>query len=177
MKKNHPNKKQEEEKFQMVYENYKDLMYHVAYRILQNHHDAEDALIDALCKIDRNISRIGDVKSKQTKSFVVTITQHQAIDLYRRKKRREEVSLEAYGEGESTDFVLPEGEGVSVLSEAIARLPKNYREVILLRYAHGYSAREMADMLDCSISNVEKRLFRAKRKLKQMLAEVSGEME
>ena len=54
--------------------------------------------------------------------------------------------------------------------QAIATLPRKYREVVLLRYMGGLSYRQVADVLDVTVSAVETRLFRAKAILRKRLA-------
>lgn len=51
---------EKESKFKKIYTTYGGLMYHVAYKILNNEEDAEDAVHDAFIKIAENISKIGD---------------------------------------------------------------------------------------------------------------------
>ena len=75
-------------KFETVYHQYRGLMYYVAYRILNNASDAEDAVHDAFIKIAENIKKISEPVCPKTQSYVVTIVENKAIDLYRRKQRR-----------------------------------------------------------------------------------------
>ena len=63
------------------------LFYAVAYRILNNASDAEDAVHDAFIKIAENMKKISDPVCPKTQSYVVTIVENKAIDLYRRKQR------------------------------------------------------------------------------------------
>lgn len=166
---------QEQEKFNRIYDYYRNLMYHVAYKILNNHHDAEDATADALCKLAQNISKIGEPICPKTRSFVVTVTERQAIDLYRRKKRRAEVEIQerACNEegGRSVEMEVMER---SALAIAIAKLPEHYREVIILKFAQGYSTKEIAKILGYSVPKVEKLIARGKAKLEIALKEVSA---
>lgn len=161
----------QQKKLEEVYEQYKNLMYHVAYGILRNHHDAEDAVLRALWKISENILKIDETICPKTKHFVVTVTERQAIDIYRGKKRLGETSLDDYGERLSDDFVCGGEMEPSALSLAIAGLPKNYREVILLRFADGYSVKEISEILGYSVSKVEKLISRGKTKLRAALKE------
>ena len=49
---------EDQSKFEKVYLTYRGLMYHVAYKILNNKHDAEDAVHSAFIKIAENIQKI-----------------------------------------------------------------------------------------------------------------------
>ena len=51
---------EEKSKFEQLYLEYKGLMFHVAYEILHNEQDAEDAVHQAFVKIAENIKKIDD---------------------------------------------------------------------------------------------------------------------
>lgn len=50
-----------DDKFNQIYELYYKLMYKVSYSILQNFEDTEDVLQEAFIRIDKNISKVGQV--------------------------------------------------------------------------------------------------------------------
>lgn len=154
-------------KFEIVYHQYRGLMYYVAYRILNNASDAEDAVHDAFVKIAENMEKISDPVCPKTQSYVVTIVENKAIDLYRRKQRRGALPLEET-EGLSVSPQEPLG-----LAECIVKLPPRYRQVILLKYHQGFSCAEIASLLGISLSAAQKLDRRAKEKLQQ-LAEKEG---
>ena len=62
----------------------------------------------------------------------------------------------------------PEGGG---LADAMASLPPRYREVLLLKYYNGYSAREIAGFLSATPDAVTQTLHRARKKLAEILDE------
>ena len=57
------------------------------------------------------------------------------------------------------------------LVKAIALLPGKYREVLLFKYAQGYSMDEIAMILSMSKENVKKIIQRARKKLEKQLSE------
>ena len=61
-------------------------------------------------------------------------------------------------------------EGSSIAS-ALGKLPSQYRDVLLLKFAYGYSNSEVARLLDLTVANVEKISSRSKKKLKAILQE------
>ena len=142
-------------KFETVYHQYRGLMYYVAYRILNNASDAEDAVHDAFIKIAENIKKISDPVCPKTQSYVVTIVENKAIDLYRRKQRRGALPLE-------------ETEELSVSPQE----PMGLAECIL-KYHQGFSCKEIAAMLGITLSAAQKLDQRAKEKLRQ-IAEKEG---
>ena len=82
------------EKMDAVCDTYAVMMYGVAFRILGNDADAEDAVATALEKIFKNIDKISGINCPQTKGYIVTIIRNTSIDMYNRRKRRQTVELE-----------------------------------------------------------------------------------
>jgi RNA polymerase sigma-70 factor (ECF subfamily) len=56
-----------------------------------------------------------------------------------------------------------------MLADVIARLPDRYREILLLRYLHGLSDKEISSSLSITQQTVRKRLERARNALKKHL--------
>ncbi len=152
--------------FEQVYLHYRGLMFYVANQILRNDRDAEDAVHQAFVSLAENISKISEAVCPKTRSYVVTIAENKAIDLYRRKKRLTEEELD----GRAVGLPAPRS-GDGSLAAAIASLPPRWREVILLRYDSGYTSAEVAKMLGQSAASVQKLEQRAKARLKKILEE------
>ena len=157
---------EEKSKFEQIYLEYKGLMFHVAFDILHNESDAEDAVHQAFVKVAENIRKIGDPVCPKTQSYIVTIAEHKAIDQYRKNQKNQVVELLDDIQGTETHY-----EGDNSLTKYILMLPARYREMILLRYHHGYSVREIASMMDISLAAAIKLDQRAKNKLKKLCEE------
>lgn len=161
---------QQKNEFEIMYIHYRKLLYRVAYDVLHDHFLSEDAVSQTFWKAAEHFSQISQPICPKTKRFLVIICERTAIDLYRKRGRMDSVSLDALEFDLSEPAaVLPEEEGT--LGAAIARLPKTYREVILLRYADGYSVREIAELLSMSEDAVYKTIQRGKKKLERLLGE------
>lgn len=157
---------EEKSRFEQLYLEYKGLMFHVAYEILHNEQDAEDAVHQAFVKISENINKIDDPVCPKTHGYVVTIVEHQAIDQYRKRKKHQ--TTELIDDIQGTDVHYEEDND---LTKCILQLPARYREMILLRYHHGYTVREIAKMLGLSLPSAIKLDQRAKIKLKKLCEE------
>lgn len=153
----------EKEKFRKIYDAYRNLMFYVANKILQNEWDAEDAVQQAFLSIVKNLEKISDPVRKKTQLYIVTIVEHKAIDIYQAKKRRPSVSLEEEIHGVALE--MPGGGAAA----AIARLPARYREFILMKYADGYTNRELAKLLGLSYAGVASLDARAKAAFRKEL--------
>ena len=151
-------------KFKAIYEKYKGLMFYVANDILHNEHDAEDAVHQAFLSVLKNLSKIFEIDCPKTRSFIVNMVEWRAIDLLRSRTRVE--SVEYNDEITGRSIPLPGDHG---LADAMASLPPQYRQVLLLRYDNGYSTCEIGKMLGKSQAAVQKMTERAKRELRILL--------
>lgn len=151
-------------KFEQLYLRYRGLMFHVAYRILHNEQDAEDAVHQAFLSILGHWEKIGQVECPKTRSFVVIAAERKAIDLLRARRRRPEEELDEDVCG--CEVPLP---GDGGLADAMARLPARYREALLLRYDSGYSTKELARLFGMNRDSVQKLLWRARESLQKNL--------
>ncbi len=151
-------------KFEQLYLRYRGMMLYVAMGVLHDGPDAEDAVHQAFLSVLENLEKLPEVESPKTQAYVVTVTERKAIDMLRAEKNYVEIEVEALGR----EFQAP---GASGLEDAMERLPARYREVMLLRYQQGYDTKEMAQMMGIKRESVEKLLWRAKSRLKQIMEE------
>lgn len=160
-------KTEEQKKLERLYKEYRQLLYAVAFGILKNSRDAEDAVHQTFVKIFDHLEKINENECHKTKAFLVTIMRHQSYDILRARKKEAHVSYEDWEEtvGESSEEIPEESD----LAEALHRLPVNYSTVLLLKYSHGYDDHEIAKLLDISEENVRQRISRAKKKLAELL--------
>ena len=155
---------EDQTKFERVFHKYRYLMLHVAKQILQNHHDAEDAVHQAFISIIENIDKISEVNSPKTRSYIVIITERKAIDLLRKNQKHQILEF-----NEDINGVAIPHEMDNPIARAIANLPAQHREILLLRYHNGFSAKEIASILNISDSGVRKLIARAKTELQKEL--------
>ena len=153
-----------------LFQLYEQKMYHIAFAILRDSYQAEDAVMDAFVRLlDRNYP-IGDPASREAKSLVIQIIRSSAIDLYRknRKERERQVLAEdpaALSPERSGELELPFSGSVEPM---IRDLPEIYRDVIRLRYAKDFTVAETARALGIREETVRKRQERALRMLKDI---------
>ncbi|KUO63211.1 MAG: RNA polymerase subunit sigma-24 [Gracilibacter sp. BRH_c7a] len=158
---------EDKEKFELLYEKYKKLMFYIANQILEDPYLAEDAVHHAFLKIIENLDKIDDVQSHKTKSYIVTIVKNRAINLYNHRRKHVVVPLEEVQYSLAGD--LNAQEDLDDLTKAIIQLPVIYQEVLKLKYIQEFSNAEVAQMLDISEATVRKRLERSKKKLEEIL--------
>ncbi len=157
---------QSRSKLENIYKMYKNLMYYVAYQILHSKPDSEDAVHQAFLSIIEHIEKISDPICAKTQSYVVTVVERKAIDIYRQKAKKTTISLEDIENTLSIDAEL-----VDPVALAIAKLPAKARHLIQFKYYFGYSNQEVADILGLSYEGVHSLDQRTKKRLKELLAE------
>ena len=110
--------------------------------------------------------------SPKTKQLVVTMVENRAIDMYRVRNRHPETQFN----DEIVNSIFEQPAQDDLLAECIMKLPEQQREVIWLKYHHGYNLREIAKMLGISLVWAQKIDQRAKKKLEVLFEEGGGEL-
>ena len=162
---------EERSKFEQVYIHYRALMLSRAYEILRDTGLAEDAVHNAFIRILQNISKLDEVESPRTKSFVVIVTENVAKTMYAKNMRQKTVPLD---ETYRSPVSIAEAEGrinAEYVAQKIAELPEQYSRVMMLRYLNQLTNKEIASVLRISEAAVRKRLERARRELSRLLEE------
>ena len=155
---------EEKIKFEELYYRYRGFMLKAVKRVLRGDQDAEDAVHNAFLSIARNMKILPEMDSPKLKGFLYIVAEHKAIDILRERKRREnEEPLD-----EDAPLCVSAGAGERSLDWCIAQLPPRYQEIILLKYSHGYSTREIASILGVSFQAASKLDQRAKARLREL---------
>lgn len=153
-----------EEKFDAIYGLYGQLMYRIAYRILEDKQDAEDAVSESLEKIFRNIDKIIGVDCPQTRGYIVTIIRNTSYTVYRKRKKFQRGGVE--------DAMRLRGELCEgTLKGCLDRLSERNRRVIILHYHYGYSMKEIGQIMGVSVEAAKKMCQRAKAELAELCKE------
>jgi RNA polymerase sigma-70 factor, ECF subfamily len=165
--------------FERLYELHSRRVYAVCLQIAGNPTEAEDLTQDAFLQLFRKIHTFRGESRFSTWLHRLTVN---VVLMRLRKKRCPEVSLDATVEEEETSRPLIELGGPDLrlrgvldcvnLSKAIEQLPEGYREMFILHDVEGYEHKEIAKILGCSIGNSKSQLFKARRRLRELLQEV-----
>lgn len=163
---------EQKDKFVQIYESYRHFMWYVANEVLWDKYLAEDAVQEAFLALTRHLDKIEKVESPRTKKFLMTITRSKAIDIIRKDKDDLLEELPEDWKGTEADLLneyIAKESHESLLS-AIGRLEDIYRVVFEYKYLHELPDREIADLLGVTPKVVNVRIFRARKKLQNILA-------
>jgi RNA polymerase sigma-70 factor (ECF subfamily) len=165
---------------------YKKKVYHLAYDITGDHHEAEDISQEVFMKVYRALKTFR--RDAKMSSWLHQITVNTSIDSLRRKSVRHE---KATGELDhvSTQGNLVAGgahnldplqstESVQIqhhISQALQKISPKERTVFVMCHYNGLKLKETAEILNITIGTVKSLLFRAIRKLRKELSPFMNE--
>ncbi len=150
-----------------------DAAYNLARWLTRNEHDAEDMAQEALL---RAFKFFGDFRGANGRAWLLTIVRNTCYTWLQQNRARETTSPfdEEIHTSESSILdpaVLALKSGDSeALKNALAELPVEFREVVVLRELEGLSYKEIADIANVPLGTVMSRLARARERLKQLLS-------
>lgn len=159
------------EKLEILYKTYAKIMFSSAISVLHDKFLAEDAVHEAFISLSKNLDKINDISSPETKAYVCRSARTRAINIL--NSRNTEISSELSSDIPSDFDVFAEVCALAdeeLLSEAINALPPLYRDAVILRFLDGMKPKEIANALGENIETIKKRLTRASKMLKETLA-------
>src|SRR5574341_1844769 len=173
--------------FQALVVRYQRKVYAVALGIVRDPDTAWDVAQEAFVRAHSHLA--GLEGEEAFAKWLLRITSHLSIDAVRRERRSlkdavEDVDdAELHGAGEgilSTPLGLDPGENAlrrelaDRMAEALGQLPEIHREILVLRELEGLSYEELAERLKIQKGTVMSRLFHARKKMQQLLADYVG---
>ncbi len=141
----------------------------LAIQILGNADDAEDAVHDAFATA---LDRPGayDARKGPLKPWFLRVVRNRCIDMLRRRRKSSSMPVEELESTAKTpEQALEASEASSRLEQALATLPADRREIVVLRDYLDLSYAEIANVLDIAPGTVMSRLHRARLALKEAL--------
>ncbi len=166
--------------YEQLIEQYADIVYRTAYRLLQNPHDAEDAMQETFLAA---YLRVNEFEGKaRLSSWLYRIVTNKALDILRKRSRKtdaatdsiEDLSEDAAELLADQEAVLPEDwaerrETAALIREGLEGLSPSLRAAFVLFEMEGLSMDEVASALNISTSAAKVRVHRARRALRDYL--------
>ncbi len=168
-----------EQAFKQAFKDYSSMILNTAMGFLQNQDEAEDMVQEVMIEILNSISKFK--KESSLKTWIYRLTLSKSLDVLRAKKRHKRgglFSFISFKNDESwmhqPDFrhpgVILENKELSVvLFKAIDQLVENQKIAFTLNKVEGLSYKEIADVMETSVSSVESLIHRAKKRLQNLL--------
>ncbi len=142
-----------------------------AYLYVNNKEAAEDLFQEVFIKVAKNLNTFQGNSS--IKTWIIRITINLCKDYLKSAYQRSVIPMMDFLEdsipSEDSFDEIERTETAKTVKEAVQRLPKHYREVVLCVYYQDMSLKETAQTLHIAEGTVKSRLKRAKERLKQCL--------
>ena len=157
-------------KYRQWVKEYQNQAWTVARYILKDAQEAEDATQEAFVKLWDNQDKIDP---KRVRSWLMKVTRNGCLDRLRRRRDNVEFD-ESYMTGDVSGPMqdVAANETREWLKHAIAGLKEPYRSLVVLRDVNQHSYEEVAGMLELNLAQVKTYLHRARKQLREQLAEV-----
>jgi RNA polymerase sigma-70 factor, ECF subfamily len=164
----------EHQLFELLMRRHNRLVYRAARAIVRDDAEAEDVMQDAYVRAFEHLH--GFEGRARFSTWLTRIAVYEALARVRSRKRFD--PLDAHTEeatmsthlGSSPEQQASDVEMRAVLEHAVDTLPEDFRAVFVLRAVEGMSGAEVAECLGISEETVKTRLFRARGRLKEMIA-------
>jgi RNA polymerase sigma-70 factor, ECF subfamily len=154
---------------------YQSAVYNMAYRMLGDPTEAEDAAQEVFVRAWNQLHTFQ--MDKRFSTWLLSIASHYAIDLLRRRKPTaplDDVALFVESDDPAPEELAEQGEQRDVVKRLLNSLPEKYRSVTVLRYYNDLSYDEIAKMTGLTESAVKTQLHRARKMLAELLSGKGG---
>jgi len=149
-----------------------DAAYNLARWLAGNDHDAQDVAQEASLRAFRFF---GNFRGENARAWLLAIVRN-TFYTWLRKNRPPENTVEINEEALAVEDVLAGVQAVNppfadadAVRRAIAELPVEFREIVILREMEGFSYKEISDLAEVPIGTVMSRLARARKLLQKSL--------
>ena len=166
--------------FRKLVEKHQDRVINTCLGFVKNKEDAEDVAQEVFIEVHQSIA--GFRRDANLSTWIYRIAANKSLDHIRKKKRKKRFAQIVFLDDSSDDnevFEVPalddpqkeleNSERKRILDYAVNKLPKNQKIAITLSKFQKYSNKEIADVLDTSVSAVEALIHRAKGNLHKQL--------
>jgi len=152
--------------FTEMYNRYARRIHAYCYRILSNAEDAEDAFQETFLRFHRTVKSGGVMTN--VSGLIFTIARNLCINMKKKNTRWASDPVE-HDTLSDRDETYEKKELLELIKTALELINADYREAFVLREYNGLSYREIAALLDITVSTAKIRVFRAKEKIREVL--------
>jgi len=158
----------DDQAFLMIFQHYQEDLYRMAYVYVKNQEEALDVIQEVAYKSFKSINTLKN--PEYVKTWLIKITINCAINAINKKKKV--VPFKAQYEeyiGSETNENIPLSLSIQDVMEY---LQEDEKSVILLRFYHNYTFKEISQALEIPLGTAKSILYRALNKLRERMEEV-----
>lgn len=176
-------KQRDSQAFKTLVEGYKNRVYNTCLGFLHNHEDAEDMAQEVFIQVHDSIDDFCGDSSLATWLYRIAVNKSLELLRYRKRQKRWAFFQALMGDSREPDDVsgedpfvhpgiaLENKERAAVLFREIDKLPENQKTAFLLHKVEGLAYKEVARVMETSLSAVESLIHRARKNLRNQLAD------
>ena len=168
----------EQKAYAELMERYRDAIYYMLLKMVNNTSDAEDLTIEAFGKAFKNIRQY--TANFAFSTWLFKIASNNAIDFMRKKKLNnvsidetlrdtDAIPVNIRSEQPTPEESLISEQKIKMLRSVVAKLKPRYRKLVELRYFYEYTYEEISAEMGLPIGTVKAQLFRARELLQNVL--------
>jgi RNA polymerase sigma-70 factor, ECF subfamily len=163
----------EEAALEALVNQYAGTLYRVAYSVLRNAADAEDAVQEVFLRVLRHRDTLDEVRNQRV--WLIRIVWNIVLDRKRRAKTRpetddvEELARVLPSAGLTAEQIAAAAQHHAKVLACVDKLPAKERQVLMLSAFEELSSVEIGAVLGLTESSVRSRLFRARNLMAEML--------
>lgn len=159
--------------FAVLVDRYKDFVFTLSLKMLQNREEAEEAAQDTFIKVFRSLSSFK--KESKFSTWLYKITYNNCLDRIKKQKRsRSVVELNEFTEQEVKSLMnilenIEESERKDMIRDCLNLLQPEESFLITLYYFNENSLKEISQIIKMNENNLKIKLFRTRKKLAGIL--------
>jgi RNA polymerase sigma-70 factor (ECF subfamily) len=170
--------------FEILVERYKNPLINYVFRFIGDYEACADIVQETMVKVYRYKDSYSSIAKFST--WIYTIAGNLARTEYQRRKRRKLFSIDSYGENKDETYEIPDesyrpdvitdsGIKDKIIQDALLKVSKAYREVVILRDIQNLSYEEIAEIKGLNVGTVKSRINRGRAQLQKLLKDIYKE--
>lgn len=165
--------KKSEEAFKEFYSRYSRAVYAYCLKVLRNRDDAGDTFQEIFTTFF-NVVKDGKILEKPM-HYLMMVARTRCLNFIRDSKVARRQDMLAFDEGimvahNSGNDMLERYEKKEILDKALALLPDAYRDIFVMRMYNGLEYKDIAEISGETEINVRNKVYRARQKMKELVA-------
>lgn len=170
--------------YEILVQRYKNPLINYVFRFLGDYEACVDIVQETMIKVYRYKDSYSSIAKFST--WIYTIAGNLARTEYQRRKRRKIFSINSYGDEKDETYEIPDesfdperitdsGIKEKIIQDALEKISKAYREVVILRDIQDLSYEEISEITNLPVGTVKSRINRGRAQLQKLLKDIYKE--
>ncbi len=166
----------ERDVFQKLYEENRQKLYFIAWKILRNEADAEDAVHTCFLKVADKFANYSHLPYVELVRLCSTVVRNAATDIAREYEKKGNFESGAYHNSDGVPDISPDVLDVLIeryekglVMQAIMQLTEEEKEFLYLQYGMEFKPKVIGELMDMTSASVRKKMFSCRKKVAKIL--------